>query len=154
MLSRSLEDYLEAILLEEDKGIVRVKDLVKRLGVRAPSVVGALKSLSDKGLVVHERYGGITLTNQGRKKAKEVYSKHRVLFSFFKDVLGIPEPIAERDACNVEHYLSSETMKRLIMFIEFVNKCPEGEPRWVKAFRKFFKDGVYPEECERLRRDE
>ncbi len=151
MLTRSLEDYLEAILIEEEKGVVRVKDLVKRLGVRAPSVVGALKSLADKGLVTHERYGHIALTKKGRKKAEEVYNKHKTLLAFLREVLGVPDSIAEKDACSIEHYLSPETMKRFVSFIDFVNKCPEEEPRWIKAFKKFYEEGAYPEECEKRR---
>ena len=152
MLTRSLEDYLEAILIEEEKGVVRVKDIVKRLGVKAPSVVGALKSLAAKGLVTHERYGYITLTKKGRKKAEEVYNKHRTLFAFFRDVLGVPDSIAEKDACSIEHYLSPETTKRFVSFIDFVNKCPEEEPRWIKAFKKFYEEGIFPGECEKERK--
>ncbi len=49
MLTKSLEDYLEAIkILKEEKKIGRVKDIGKMLNVKNSSVVGALKILKEK----------------------------------------------------------------------------------------------------------
>ena len=64
-LTRSMEDYLEAIsVLDEEKKYVRVKDIARYMKVKMPSVTGALKSLVEKKLVNHERYEYVELTDQ------------------------------------------------------------------------------------------
>ncbi|MEA1939253.1 MAG: transcriptional regulator MntR, partial [Candidatus Caldatribacteriota bacterium] len=46
MITRNMEDYLEAILnLQNDKGYVRVKDIADRLEVKCPSVSEMIKKL-------------------------------------------------------------------------------------------------------------
>jgi DtxR family Mn-dependent transcriptional regulator len=114
-LGQSAEDYLEAILAVEASGRpVRVKDLAGRLGVSRPSVVSALAALAGKGMVVHERYGGVELTAAGRRAAGEVSRRHRLVSSFLREVLGVSERVADADACRIEHALSAETVNRLV----------------------------------------
>jgi Mn-dependent DtxR family transcriptional regulator len=51
ILSASLEDYLEAILqLERGSRVARVSEIADQLHVSRPSVTGALKNLSGRGL--------------------------------------------------------------------------------------------------------
>lgn len=114
-LGQSAEDYLEAILALEAAGrTVRVRDLALRLGVSRPSVVSALAVLSGKGMVVHERYGGVELTAAGRRAADEVSRRHRLVSRFLREVLGVSERVADADACRIEHALSAETVDRLV----------------------------------------
>jgi DtxR family Mn-dependent transcriptional regulator len=141
-LSESIEDYLETILvLSCEHKVVRVRDLAKELEVAPASVIGALKSLTEKGLVVHERYGYIELTDEGSKVAKEVYERHKTLLKFFHEILGIDENIARQDACRIEHYIDQETLNRIVKFIKFIETCPEGEPSWLDSFYHFAKTG-------------
>ena len=118
-LSPSLEDYLEAIyLLKEKKGFTRVSEIADFLKVKMPSVNSALKILVDKGFVVHENYGYVTLTDDGEKEAKRVYLRHMILKKFFKDILGVSEQRAEEDACKVEHHISQESLEKLLKYIK------------------------------------
>ncbi len=122
-ISQSLEDYLEAIfLISLEKGVARVKEIAEMLGVKKPSVVSAVKSLEKLGLVSHEPYGYLELTDLGFKKAREIYRRHTLLFKFFHQILGVSEKVAEEDACKVEHFMSRESMDRLIGLIEIVEK--------------------------------
>ncbi len=116
-LGQSGEDYLEAVLvLGQEKRAVRVKDVAGHLGVSRPSVVLALAGLEAKGLVRHERYGGIELTPSGRRVAQETDRRHRLVRTFLVQVLGVTEATADRDACRIEHSLSPETVSRLVEF--------------------------------------
>ncbi|MBN2459253.1 metal-dependent transcriptional regulator [Candidatus Woesearchaeota archaeon] len=118
-LTKSFEDYLEAIyLLEQEKGSARVKDVAKRLGVKLPSVTEAVRKMSKAGLIDFERYGLIRLTGQGRALAKEVYKKHEILFEFLHVMLGVDKATALRDACEMEHGLSNATLNKLRQFME------------------------------------
>ncbi|HHX97072.1 MAG TPA: metal-dependent transcriptional regulator [Clostridia bacterium] len=124
--SQSEEDYLEAIYLIELKNkVVRVKDVAESVGVTMPSVVSAIRSLSEKGLVEQEQYGHIELTLKGRKVARDVYERHKTLYTFFHQFLGLEAAIAEKDACLMEHHLSPETRQRLLKVLEYVQGCEE-----------------------------
>ena len=147
-ISPSLEDYLESIfVIKQKKQTVRVKDLARHLKVKAPSVVEVLRKLKEKNLIVHEYYGYIELTQEGINKAKAVYGRHIMLKKFLHQILGIDEKIAETDACRIEHYLSKETLERIIKFIDFIETCPQGEPEWLNNFYYFVKHKKRPLEC-------
>jgi DtxR family Mn-dependent transcriptional regulator len=145
-LSHSLEDYLEAILIiSQNKKTVRVKDLVKRQGVKTSSVIGALKKLGNRGLVEHELYGYIELTSKGIKEATKIYEKHKVLYKFLTKVLGVNKNIAEKDACLIEHYISDDTFDKMIKFIRFIELYPDVTPLCLDVFKNFMKTGKLSE---------
>ncbi len=125
-LSQSLEDYLEAIyLISKDKKVIRVKDVVVRMRVKTASVIGALKKLEIKGFIEHERYGHIELTDVGLIRALKIYEKHSALLYFIHNILGVEKKISEKDACNIEHYISDETLEKLIDFIKKIGSPPK-----------------------------
>jgi len=152
-LTHSNEDYLEAILvISLGKKVVRIKDIAKHLNVKMPSVVSSVKHLSQKNLVRHEYYGYVKLTKEGEVLAKDTYKRHKTLFKFLHNFLGINSAIAEKDACGMEHYVTQETMSRLLKFIEFVETCPGGKPTWLSSFYYFAKTGKRPKPCKEAKK--
>lgn len=126
-LGESGEDYLETIfILEKRASAVRVKEIARFLGVSRPSVVEALQMLKDKGLVKHEYYGRVELTSAGRLQADAIYKRHRLLERFLSEVLGVSARVAAADACRLEHSLSEETTRRLLVFVEGMKKLWPG----------------------------
>lgn len=118
-LTPNMEDYLEAIYeIDRTKHTVRVKDVSMRLGVTMPSVNNALKNLTAKGLVNHNRYEYIELTENGVVEASRISSRHRVLLAFLRDIIGVDETTAETEACSLEHILSPETIRKITTYIE------------------------------------
>ncbi|MCP2604636.1 metal-dependent transcriptional regulator [Candidatus Aminicenantes bacterium AH-873-B07] len=147
-LTKSTEDYLETILvLSLEKRVVRIKDLAEHLNVKRPSVVSAVKYLKKKNLVKHEHYGYVELTEKGKALAKSIYKRHKALYKFLHNFLGIHSSIAEKDACRIEHFLTPETMERILKFIEFIETCPRREPNWLSNFYHFVKTGKLPDVC-------
>jgi len=142
-LSSNMEDYLEAVaLLKKEKGIARVRDISRLLKVKPPSVTSALSTLSKNGLVIHERYGYVDLTQDGEKLAQSVQMRHDMLVNFLTEILKIDSNIATEDACKIEHSISPQTFQKLTKFIEFVETCPEHtRPDWLKSFDYYFKTG-------------
>ena len=117
-LSPTMENYLEMIIRLSKRGkVVRVNSLAKELKVRMPSVSEALNLLKDDGLVTHEKYGYIELTEKGSKIAEEIFSRHKVLFAFLTKILGIDPVTADEDACKMEHVVSPVTFSKLISFV-------------------------------------
>lgn len=118
-LTSSMENYLEAIKnLETDKGVVRVKNVAQELKVKMSSVSGALETLAREGLISHEKYGYIQLTNKGKGLAEAICSRHRTLFKFLTEVLGVDPKTADEDACKMEHTVSPLVLEKLVEFVE------------------------------------
>jgi DtxR family Mn-dependent transcriptional regulator len=112
-MTQSLEDYLEMVSFLADEGQVRVTDIAGRLKVSKPSVLTALKTLEEQGLLEHERYRTVTLTEKGVVRASEIRERHRFLTSFLRDTIGVNPETAEQDACKMEHVLSEETLDKM-----------------------------------------
>lgn len=113
-LSSSLEDYLEAILvLEQENRVARVKDISAMLSVQMPSVTGALKNLKEQKLISYEKNSFITLTDEGKKIAECILSRHRIILRFFNEILGLEGEWVENQACSIEHSINHETAVRL-----------------------------------------
>ncbi|MBU1862253.1 MAG: metal-dependent transcriptional regulator [Candidatus Omnitrophica bacterium] len=142
-LSATMEDYLEVIAqLKKKNTIARVRDISQLMDVKTSSVTAALMTLSRAGLVVHERYGYVTLTQGGERIAHEIQRRHDLLVRFLTNILQIDTNIAMVDACKIEHAMSAETFKKLAAFIEFVETNPEKErPQWLKHFDHYAKTG-------------
>lgn len=124
-LSASMEDYLEAILrLERTSRVARVGEIAEYLSVSQPSVTGALRKLSERGLVTHARYGYVVLTEQGEEIALAVDRRHTAIRDFLIDVLDVPAEQADINACRLEHVLDDEIIARLIGYAERIKQEP------------------------------
>ena len=145
MLSRKAEDYLEAILnITEEKGHSRIKDIAVTLDVKPPSVIEMVKKLDGKKFVIYRKYDGVILTERGREIALIVKDRHDTIKAFLK-IISIPEQIAEKDACTMEHELHSITTKQIKNLVNFVKTAPE-YPQWLEHFEEFCMTGTHP--CE------
>ncbi|WP_343098403.1 metal-dependent transcriptional regulator, partial [Clostridioides difficile] len=99
----SRENYLETILiLEKKNGIVKSIDIAKQLNYSKASVSRAIGILKEYGFIIMEVDGDIVLTEEGRKKAEEIYEKHILITKFLVNTLGVSFDIAEKDACRIE----------------------------------------------------
>lgn len=138
-LSSQMEDYLEAIYhLCRDEGVARVKAIADRLEVTNPSVVGAIRKLKYRNLVIQEPYGYVRLTVEGEEIAGAITHRHEVLSDFFKDILGLDHETASVDACKIEHAVSPETVRRLRAVAEFIKQEPQINVDWEKEFKRFY----------------
>ncbi|HPJ12650.1 MAG TPA: metal-dependent transcriptional regulator [Caldisericia bacterium] len=118
-ISTSQEDYLEAILriFNEKKG-VRTKDIATMLEVRNSSVTSALKHLSNEGLIHYEKYGVISLTEEGEKMANYIWIRHQIIYFFFHHLLKIPHYQSKLIACQSEHAVTGLAFSRLLHYIQ------------------------------------
>ncbi len=149
-LSGSLEDYLEAIFfIEQQKQAARAKDIAQRLQVNHSSVTGALRTLSQKGLINYSPYDLITLTTKGRNVAKDIARRHEVLRHFLEDVLDVPPELAEETACKMEHVVRGEVLERFVKFIEFIEVSSRAGAGWVQCFHKYYSREWDEEECKK-----
>ena len=150
VLSSSQEDYLEVIYhLLHEKQAARVKDIAKRLRVKASSVSGALKNLAEKGLINYAPYEFITLTSSGKTIALDVIKRHEALRDFFVKVLSIKYEEADKAACEMEHCITHHILERFIDFVDFVETCPRAGTKWIKGFGYYCDNTNNMENCEK-----
>lgn len=124
-LSASLEDYLETIaaLIAVD-GHAHSKEIAAKLNVKMPSVTGALRQLEKLGYIVYNIHYPVELTPEGKRIAEEVTARHEALKKFFSDILGLPPEKASETACQVEHVVDADTIRRFVIFSEAIeNRC-------------------------------
>lgn len=117
-LTFTMENYLEAIyeLSLDGKG-ARVSDIAERLGVTKASTNSAMSTLSEKGLIIAEKYKEVFLTPAGLKLARFTSKKHQVIQKFFTEVLKIDISIADKDACAIEHVISNDSIYAMQQFL-------------------------------------
>jgi DtxR family Mn-dependent transcriptional regulator len=140
-LTSQMEDYLEAIYhLCRDEGVARVKAIADRLEVTTPSVVGAIRKLKDRNLVIQEPYGYVRLTMEGEEIGGAISHNHEVLSDFLKEILGLDHETASVDACKIEHAVSAETVRRLRAVAEFIRQEPQINVDWEKEFKRFYRE--------------
>lgn len=118
-MHESGEDYIETIyLLKKKNGYVRSIDVANELGFSRPSVSRAVGILKDDGFLKVADDGELELTDEGLKKAKSVYDRHKNLTKFLMFTAGVNAEVAENDACRIEHIISPETFKGIKKFLK------------------------------------
>jgi DtxR family Mn-dependent transcriptional regulator len=128
-LTAAVEDYTKAIYtLEERDGSASTNELAALLDVKPGSVSGMLKKLSSLGLVEHERYRGVRLTEKGRRVALEVIRHHRLLELFLVENLGMTEDEVHAEAEVLEHALSEELEELIARKLGDPTVDPHGDP--------------------------
>ncbi|UOO37376.1 metal-dependent transcriptional regulator [Oscillospiraceae bacterium CM] len=118
-LTFTMENYLEAIyeLSPEGDG-ARVTDIAERLGVTKASTNSAMCTLSEKGLIVNEKYKEVYLTAEGLRIAQLTANKHHIIQQFLIHVLKIDAAVANEDACAIEHVISSTSVSAMEAFLK------------------------------------
>ncbi|MEM0355336.1 MAG: metal-dependent transcriptional regulator [Desulfurococcaceae archaeon] len=118
MVRKRCEEYLEAIygmiVSGENPGI---RKLARVLGVKPSSVVEYLRKMCEQGYIIYEQGGKINLTARGFRIAQEICRRHKLIKDFLIEI-GVPEEIAEKDACYIEHGIHEVTLAKLEEFLE------------------------------------
>ena len=128
-VSSKAEEYLEAIYrLEKKTGFAKTMDLARQLRVVPGSVTNTIESLERRGLVKHEPYKGVKLTEKGRKLALNVLRRHRLAERLLTEVLHLDWSRAHGAACKLEHAIAEDIVKPLEKALGHPKTCPHGNP--------------------------
>lgn len=112
-LQESGQMYLETILVLSKNGKpVRSIDVSEYMGFSKPSVSRAIGLLKSGGYVTVDKEGHLSLTEEGRIVAENIYEKHTLLTQFLI-CLGVSEETASEDACKMEHIISDESFEAI-----------------------------------------
>lgn len=110
--------YLETVyLLSKKKANVRSIDICEEMGFSKPSVSRAVSLLRSGGYLLMDKDGYLTLTEFGLEVAEKMYERHKILTGMLVR-LGVPEEIAESDACKIEHHISDTSFDAIKKYID------------------------------------
>jgi DtxR family transcriptional regulator, Mn-dependent transcriptional regulator len=128
-LTAAVEDYLKAIYMLQGSGEpASTNALAARLDVTPAAVSGMLRKLAALGLVEHEPYHGVRLTERGRLVALEVIRHHRLLELFLVESLGMGWDEVHAEAEVLEHVLSEELEELIAAKLGNPTLDPHGDP--------------------------
>ena len=137
-LTHSSMHHLMAIFeLLKSKGYARGIDVANYLDISRSSVSVTLHKLLAKGFIVEDDNKFFLLTEEGKELTNSVLTIRKIVKMFFKDVLNLPEEIAEEDACKVEHLLNHKTGENLYKFVTFYMSTDPASKEFREKFVKY-----------------
>ena len=112
-LGKSKEDYLKTIyILQLKSRNVHSVNIAEYMGVSKASVSVAMKQLRSKNYITMDRSGCLHLSPKGQMLASQVYERYSFFIKLFAQ-MDVPIEIAEKDACSIEHIISTESHEKL-----------------------------------------
>jgi DtxR family Mn-dependent transcriptional regulator len=104
-LTTVAQDYLKVIWTAQEWSVDKVstKMLAEKIGVSASTASESIRKLAEQGLVDHEKYGAVTLTEAGRRAALAMVRRHRLLETFLVNELGYGWDEVHDEAEVLEH---------------------------------------------------
>ncbi|GAA4921792.1 metal-dependent transcriptional regulator [Nesterenkonia rhizosphaerae] len=126
----SVEDYAKTIygLAEWEGAAVTASALAKNLGVSNPSVTLMVRKMADLGLVDHQPYAPIRLTEEGRRLALAMVRRHRLIETWLVRDLGYSWDEVHDEAERLEHSVSELFVERLAEKLGHPEVDPHGDP--------------------------
>ena len=130
MLSSTEENYLKCIfkLTEKTQQNVSTNAIASILNSSAASVTDMLKRLSEKELVLYEKYKGVRLSRSGKQVATQMVRKHRLWEVFLVEKLGMAWDEVHDIAEELEHVKSDLLIEKMDAFLGYPKFDPHGDP--------------------------
>ena len=132
MPSNVMQEYLaEAYRIahyQKDDPYVTTSALAERMHVTAPAVAAVVQRLKKRGLVEHEPYRGIRLTEKGEYNALMSIRRHRLAEIFMVKVMGFGWHEVHDEADALGEVISDQVAARMEAMAGYPKRCPHGEP--------------------------
>ncbi len=119
------DQYLKAIYLvqEETNDAAATGRIADTLDVSPASANEMIGKLEERGLAEHEKYKGVTLTDEGIRRARDALQTYCILERFLANVLDVSEYRAE--AKQLEAVIDDTVAERLDTIIDRRPECPD-----------------------------
>ncbi|MDC1472845.1 metal-dependent transcriptional regulator [Flavobacteriaceae bacterium] len=129
-ISPSEEDYLKVIYHKTtaDAPVVSTTLLAEEMGAKPSSVTDMVQRLSEKSLVIYQKYKGVKLSDTGNTKALSIIRKHRLWEVFLVNKLHFSWDQVHDIAEQLEHIQSEALTDRLASFLGHPKTDPHGDP--------------------------
>jgi Mn-dependent DtxR family transcriptional regulator len=119
------DQYLKAIYLIQsvEDGPASTGALADALEVSPASANEMIGKLEDRGLAEHEKYKGVTLTDDGIARARDALQTYCIIERFLANVLDVEAFRAE--ARELEAVIDDTVAERLDTIIDRASECPD-----------------------------
>ena len=109
------QDYLKIVWAACEWGGAgaSVTGLAKRMEVAPSTASENVARLVEEGLLVHEPYKAVTLSEEGRRRAMGMIRRHRILETYLVTRLGFGWDEVHAEAEELEHAVSERLLERL-----------------------------------------
>lgn len=116
-ITSSMEDYLEMICrIHRDGQPVRIKELAECLHVKPSSASKMVGNLRKQGLVCFEKYGTVSLTEDGLELGEYLLFRHEVLHRFFCYINQNSDELEQVE--KVEHFIDPKTVYNIEKWLD------------------------------------
>ncbi|MET0784018.1 MAG: metal-dependent transcriptional regulator [Leifsonia flava] len=128
--SPAIEDYLKTIHAhtEWQPEPITPSVLATRLAVAPSSVTEMVKKLAAQGLVTHQPYGAIRLTDAGLSRALGVVRRHRLVETWLVSDMGYGWDAVHDEAEVLEHAISDRLLEAIDAHLGRPARDPHGDP--------------------------
>ncbi len=127
--SSAVQDYLKTIhRLGGADSVVEPHRIATALGVKAPSVTGMLKRLSEAGWITYTPNDGARLSATGLAEALRVIRRHRLVELLLTRVLGLDWSEVDAEAEALEHAISPRLEQAIADHLGEPLEDPHGHP--------------------------
>ena len=119
--------YLKAVYLiqegtDEPASTGAIADTVDVSPASANEMIGKLQ---DRGLADHEKYKGVSLTDEGIIRAREALETYCIIERFLVEVLEVEEESFRGEAEQLESVIDDTVADRLDTIIDRAQQCPD-----------------------------
>ncbi|MBX0321828.1 metal-dependent transcriptional regulator [Halomicroarcula sp. F13] len=117
--------YLKAIYLtqEQEDGPASTGDIAELLDVSPASANEMIGKLEDRGLLDHEKYKGVDLTDEGIQQARDALQNYCIIERFLVEVLEVED--FRTEAKQLEGVIDETVAERLDTIIDREPQCPD-----------------------------
>ena len=123
------EEYLQALFwLQEAELPMTGANVAKAMQLAPPTVHEMIGRLVEDGYIAREPDKSLRFTDDGRRHAEAIVTRHRLIERFLTDVLGIPWDEVHEEAERMEHAMSPRMEERMMAAIGDAKTCPHGHP--------------------------
>jgi DtxR family transcriptional regulator, iron-dependent repressor len=123
------EEYLQSLFWLHEAGLPMTgANLARAMQLSAPTVHEMIGRLERDGYVTRDEDKSIEFTDDGRRHAEEIVSRHRLIERFLTDVVGVPWDDVHEEAENLEHAMSPRFEAYVRSSVSGAKTCPHGHP--------------------------
>jgi DtxR family Mn-dependent transcriptional regulator len=112
--------------LQSEKG-VSTNAIAKKIETKASSVTDMIKKLAEKKVLVYKKYQGVSLTDDGEKRAALIVRKHRLWEVFLVEKLNFNWDEVHDVAEQLEHIKSQKLIDEIDALLGFPTVDPHGD---------------------------
>ena len=128
-MTSSEENYIKVIyhLSHASPKGVSTNAIAGMLETKASSVTDMIKKLTEKRLLIYQKYQGVNLTEHGLLTAKLIVRKHRLWEVFLVEKLQFSWDEVHEIAEELEHIKSEKLINKLDAYLGFPSEDPHGD---------------------------